>query len=273
VNCNYPAALSAGNTESHNLVVETVVAALRQAVPHRTAAPSGATTGLITGGGVHPDFGEFYAFVLWEPTGYGARRTEDGYTATTWVAPQARQFPTEVVETSQPWRVLEYSLRKDSGGAGKQRGGVGVTRVYEMLSEKQTLNSIAHYHRFPARGVDGGMDGLPMEIRLVTMDGVEQLAIDRFSGAVSPAKFSDLPVYRGERIVVRMPGGGGWGPPRERSAEAVLVDLRDELISLDTAIKVYGVAPDVAHTHVQKYSWERKRRAACDSPVSPEAEI
>ena len=262
VNCDYPAALSAGNTETHNLVVEAVISALRQAVPNKTLAPSGATTGLITGGGVHPDFGEFYAFVLWEPTGYGARQDDDGYMVTTWVAPQARQFPTEVVETAQPWRVVEYTLRQDSGGAGKQRGGLGVTRVYEMLAERQTLNSIAHYHRFPARGFDGGGDGSPMEIRLVTREGVEQLATERLSGAVSAAKFSDLAVNRGERIVVRMPGGGGWGQPAERSSEAVLRDLRDELISVDAAIEIYGVDPELARAHVDIYGWERKRAAA-----------
>ena len=51
VNCDYPAPLSAGNTESHNLVAEAVIAALRPAVPERVLAPTGATTGLITGGG------------------------------------------------------------------------------------------------------------------------------------------------------------------------------------------------------------------------------
>ena len=50
--------------------------------------------------------------MIWEPTGYGARLDADGYSATTWVAPQARQFPTEVIETEQPWRVLRYERRR-----------------------------------------------------------------------------------------------------------------------------------------------------------------
>ena len=262
LNCDYPAPLSAGNTETHNLVAETVMAALRQALPGRTAAPTGATTGLITGGGHHPDFDEFYAFVIWEPTGYGARHDEDGFTITTWVAPQARQFPTEVIETEQPWRVVEYSLRAGSGGAGRRRGGLGVTRVYEMLSERQVFNSVAHFHRYPARGVDGGLDGLPVEIRVQTVDGVEQTAVERSSGAVSPAKFSGLPVGRGERIVVRMPGGGGWGPPRERPRELVERDLRDELISFDDAVEVYGLERGEAEAIVERYGWERRRSRA-----------
>ncbi|MFN8224822.1 MAG: hydantoinase B/oxoprolinase family protein [Gaiellales bacterium] len=260
VNCDYPAPLSAGNTESHNLVAEVVIAALRHAVPQAAAAPTGATTGLITGGGHHPVLDEFYAFVIWEPTGYGARLEADGYSVTTWVAPQARLFPPEVVETAQPWRVHEYQLRRDSGGAGRTRGGVGVTRTYEVLADDVSLNSISHYHRFPARGVDGGRDGAPMEIRLVTRDGVEQLATER-SSAVSPTKFSSLAVHAGERIVVRLPGGGGWGDPRERPRESVVRDLRDELISPAVAVDVYGLDPDDAEQIVERHSWERVRAA------------
>jgi N-methylhydantoinase B len=260
VNCNYPAPLSAGNTETHNLVAEVVMAALRQAVPAKTAAPTGATTGLITGGGTHPDHGEYYTFVLWEPTGYGARTAADGYSVTTWVAPQARQFPTEVIETEQPWRVLDYSLREDSGGAGRQRGGLGLTRVYEMLAEKQVFNSIANYHRFPAQGVEAGLAGLPLEIRIRTIEGVEQTSLERSAGAVSPAKFSGLPVKSGERIIVRMPGGGGWGPPAERTRDDVIRDLRNEVISRQAAVEIYGLDADEADQILEQYGWEHKRK-------------
>jgi N-methylhydantoinase B/oxoprolinase/acetone carboxylase alpha subunit len=260
VNCDYPAPLSAGNTESHNLVVEVVLASVRQALPGRTAAPTGATTGLITGGGRHPDLDEFYAFVIWEPTGYGARRDLDGYTVTTWVAPQARQFPTEVVETQQPWRVVEYRLRQDSGGAGRRRGGLGVERVYEVVADKVILNSIANYHRFSAAGVDGGRPGLPLEVRIVTTGGAEQLATERSAGARSPAKFSGLVVERGERIAVRLPGGGGWGEPSDRPREDVERDLRDELISREAAIEVYGLEPGRADEILSRHGWEHRLR-------------
>jgi N-methylhydantoinase B/oxoprolinase/acetone carboxylase alpha subunit len=261
VNCDYPAPLSAGNTETHNLVAEVVVAALRQALPDRTTAPTGATTGLITGGGVHPDRDEFYAFVIWEPTGYGARRHADGFTVTTWVAPQARQFPTEVIETEQPWRVVEYGLRRDSAGAGRTRGGHGVTRTYEMLSERQVFNSIGHYHRFPPQGVEEGLAGKPLEIRITTTDGREQTALERSADVVSPAKFSGLTVRRGERIVVRLPGGGGWGHPRERGREDVLADLRNELISLEQAVQTYGLDADEAEAALAEYGWGRRLAA------------
>jgi N-methylhydantoinase B/oxoprolinase/acetone carboxylase alpha subunit len=258
VNCDYPAALSAGNTESHNLVAEVVMSGFRQAVPARIAAPTGATTGLITGGGVRPWDGEFFAFVIWEPTGYGARVDKDGYTITTWVAPQARQFPTEVIETEQPWRVLRYELRKDSAGAGRTRGGLGLVREYEMLSDGQVVNSIAHFHRFSPAGVDGGAPGQPLEVRIRNAEGREQTAIER-TGCVSPAKFSQVRVDEGESLVVRMPGGGGWGDPRARDRDAVRRDLRDELISPAAAVELYGLGREEAERICCLYSWERRR--------------
>ena len=261
VNCNYPAALSSGNTETHNLVAEVVMGALRQAVPEKVMAPTGATTGLITGGGMHPDLNEFYAFVLWEPTGYGARLDQDGYTATTWVAPQARQFSTEVLETKLPWRITEYSLRRDSGGPGRTRGGMGVTRTHEMLSDEQRFNSIAHFHRFPPKGVDGGADGMTGEIRIVERGGREITAPQRQTSARSPSKFTGIEVRRGESVVVRLPGGAGWGRPLERDREAVARDLRDDLISMEAAVEIYGLGGDEAEGIASRYSWERKRRA------------
>ena len=271
VNCNYPAALSSGNTETHNLVAEAVIAALRSAVPDRVAAPTGATTGLITGGGNHPDLDEFYAFVLWEPCGYGARRGEDGYTATTWVAPQARQFSTEVLETKLPWRITDYSLRTDSGGPGRTRGGLGITRSYEMLADRQSFNSIAHFHRFAPQGVEGGGPGLPTEVRIGTVDGAEITSIERFAGAVSPAKFTGVPVTGSEHIIVRLPGGGGWGDPAERSRGDVREDLRNGVISRDSAVDDYGLDPDEADRIVAKYSWEAKRARYRSGRAGPTA--
>jgi len=258
VNCNYPAPLALGNTETHNLVAEAVMAGLRQAVPALTMAPSGATTGLISGGGTRGSDDEFFTYVLWEPTGYGARLDEDGYMITTWVAPQARQFPTEVVETEQPWRVVRYELRKDSAGAGRTRGGFGLVREYEVLVGEQIVNSVAHYHRFPAAGFEGGRSGASFELRIRSLAGDEQTVVER-DGRISPAKFSGVSIAKGETLVIRMPGGGGWGDPATRDRRAVRDDLRDDLISIEAAVDVYGLSADEADEVRVTHSWELKR--------------
>ena len=94
VNCDYPAPLSAGNTESHNLVVEVVLASASGGSPRNSPRLQRVRPPVSSpAAGHHPVLDEFYAFVIWEPTGYGARHTQDGYTVTTWVAPQARPVP------------------------------------------------------------------------------------------------------------------------------------------------------------------------------------
>ena len=145
-----------------------------------------------------------------------------------------------------------------------------MTRAYELLSERQIFNSIAHFHRFPARGVAGGLDGLPLEIRIVTAGGVEQTALDRSPDLASPAKFSGLSVRRGEQIIVRMPGGGGWGPPRERLRDDVVRDLRDEVISREAAVEIYGLAEREADAILEEFGWERRRaRARAEREPTP----
>ena len=57
-----------------------------------------------------------------------------------------------------------------------------------------------------------------------------------------------------------MPGGGGWGDPRERDTEAVEVDLANEVISVEAAVNVYGLDPSLAQSIEEQYGWERKKR-------------
>lgn len=258
LNCVYPAPLCAGNTEIHNLLAEVTEAALAQALPERTIAPTGATTTLITGGGPHPETGEFFTFILWEPTGWGGHVDRDGLDAImTWVGPLAKNFPSEVLETQVPWRVTQYALRPDSGGLGRHRGGVGIVREYETLSDELTFNATGHYGIFPPRGFSGGGDGALTEYRIGTDQG-ELTPAERHAGVISPIKFSDVPIGAGERIIVRSPGGAGYGPAEERDGELVLADLRDGYISEQTAVEAYGVAPALARETVERYSWDER---------------
>lgn len=86
----------------------------------------------------------------------------------TWVGPLARNFPTEVLETQVPWRITRYALREDSGGVGRHRGGVGIVREYETLSEGLTFNATGHYGVFPPKGFAGGGDSALSEHRMGT---------------------------------------------------------------------------------------------------------
>ena len=147
-----------------------------------------------------------------------------------------------------------------------------MTRTYEMVSDEQVFNSIAHFHRFPPKGVDGGADGMTGEIRIIEKDGREITAPQRSAGARSPSKFTGIEVLRGESVVVRLPGGAGWGPPRDRGRDAIAHDLRDDLISLKAAVEIYGLDPADAEGIVSRYSWEHKRRTYRSAGTVPPGE-
>jgi N-methylhydantoinase B len=143
----------------------------------------------------------------------------------------ARNNPVEVVESRIPtMRVLAYRLRQDSGGAGKFRGGLGVERVYELLTPAFITFSLER-KATPPWGLWGGKAG--------AVNGVEITSPD---GAVRHVrKATQHPIAAGERVKIMTGGGGGWGPPSERDPEAVRRDVREGYVSAAAAHRDYGV--------------------------------
>ncbi len=242
VNCNHPAPLNGGNTESHNIVVECVHDALSQAIPKRVPAQTGSTTTLITGGG-RDEFGDPFIFIVWEGCGWGGHIDRDGHSAiTTWVGVGSRTSPAEVLETRYPWRVLRHALRTDPG-EGRQRGGLGCIAEYEILAERLEISCIANRGRVPPAGRAGGNQGQLAEVRVIR-DGVEYTPMELQPSIVCPTRFSGLILTKGDRLSIRSPGGAGYGDPREREREQVLSDLRAGYISEAAAIGKYGLSAD-----------------------------
>jgi N-methylhydantoinase B len=108
--------------------------------------------------------------------------------------------PAEALEHAYPLRVTEYSVRKGSGGKGKFRGGDGIVREIELLSDAQ-VTMLADRRRHGPYGLNGGAAGSPGENEVVHSDG---------SRAKLPAKGS-VHLKRGDRVRIASPGGGGWG--------------------------------------------------------------
>lgn len=247
VNCNFPAPLNGGNTESHNMIVEAVMEALSKAIPDRVPAPSGSTVCLITGGGIHD--GEQFTYVVWEGSGWGGMADRDGTTAvTTWVGVGSRTFPAEVLETRYPWRVIRHELRQDPG-AGRYRGGLGCETEYEILVDDFEVSSISCRGRIAPGGRRGGEAGQLAEVRVVR-DGKELFARDIQQSLNCPTKFSGLRLRTGDHLIVRSPGGGGYGPPGERERELVERDLRLGYITPAAAGDAYGFSEKDAHLEV-----------------------
>jgi N-methylhydantoinase B len=143
----------------------------------------------------------------------------------------ARNNPVEVVESRiGSMRILRYGLRQDSGGAGRLRGGLGIERVYELLTPAFITFSLER-KATPPWGLWGGMDG--------AVNGVEITAPD---GAVRHVrKATQHAIAEGEIVRIMTGGGGGYGPASERDRAAVARDVAEGYVSAEAARRDYGV--------------------------------
>jgi N-methylhydantoinase B len=165
--------------------------------------------------------------------GYGARPFADGTDAVYFVAQE--NYPVEFMELSYPVRLLRYALHRDSGGAGRFRGGCGVERDYEIMAESATLAVRLDTVINPPWGVAGGMSG-----------GVGSAVVNpgRPDERRLPSLSDGTPLRRGDIVRLVTGGGGGWGHPHDRPIEAVLADIRAGFVSIEAAARDYGVQPD-----------------------------
>ena len=254
VNVNFPGPLNSGNTETHNLFVEAIIDALREGMPERVNAPSGSTTSLMTGGSYNPQTREPYTLVTWEAAGWGAMAHHDGNNAMgRYGSMIVRNIPVEVHETQFPWRIKYWELWQGSGGAGTFRGGLGCRREYELLAPEFTFGVNSNRARFAPQGVFGGGPSLPTQWA-IRRDG--ELLDPAQLGLRSPDKFNGVRITQHESVFSACPGGGGWGPPRERERELVREDLRQGYISLAEAVDAYGMDRDEAAEIVARYWWD-----------------
>ena len=162
--------------------------------------------------------------------GSGARPTLDGMSATAFPS-GVMTMPVEATEQVGPVIVWRKELRPDSGGAGRQRGGlgqhmeVGAWEGYEF--DIQAMFDRVHH---PARGRRGGTGGAPTTI-----------ALD--DGTAMKGKGKQF-VPAGRRVVMAFPGGAGYGEPAERDRAATERDLALGYITAEKARDAYGLPPE-----------------------------
>jgi N-methylhydantoinase B len=200
VNARPPAAVAGGNVETSQRIVDVLLRALAQAVPEQIPAAASGTMNNLTIGGIDPRTGEPFAYYETIAGGMGARPTKPGVSGVHTHMTNSLNTPAEALEYSYPLRVRQYSLRPGSGGEGKHRGGDGIIREIEVLTEAEVTLLADRRLRGPW-GLSGGADGLPGNARVIRRDGsVENL----------PGKFN-VRLAKGDRIRIETPGGGGWG--------------------------------------------------------------
>src|SRR5262249_50219567 len=143
----------------------------------------------------------------------------------------AKIAPVEIIESEFPTRVQRFELIRDSGGAGRYRGGLGIRREYLNLAEARfSIRSAKHV--IAPNGLEGGADGRTGDIWInPDTDRANRL----------PTRYADYPLQAGDVFRLDTPGGGGYGDPLARDPDAVLRDVREGDVSPDAAKKLYGV--------------------------------
>jgi N-methylhydantoinase B len=232
VNAPHPCAVVARSTIGH-MLPDIVFGCLHQAMPDVVPAEGMSNLWnlkLGAGHGITPRTDKetsTFMMMTFHSGGAGARPMLDGLSATPYPS-GVRNVPVEISEAITPIVVWRKELREDSGGAGARRGGLG--QIMEITSrEEAPFGIFASFERvvYPARGRDGG--GVGANGRLHLESGTEL----RSKG------FQTIPT--GDRLIIEMPGGGGYGDPMTRDPEAVATDVRLGLVSAEAAANDYGV--------------------------------
>ena len=198
-----PHAVAAGNVETSQRVVDVVFGALAQALPHLVPAASQGTMNNLTFGGTRPgtadSLPEPFAYYETIGGGAGAGPHGDGGSGLHVHMSNTRNTPIEALEFAYPLRVVEYSLRRNSGGAGQHRGGEGLVRSLEFLAPATaTITSERRVKR--PYGLQGGGAGENGRNQLIRNGTTTDL----------PGK-TNVSLQPGDILRLETPGGGGWG--------------------------------------------------------------
>lgn len=199
VNARLPAAVAGGNVETSQRTVDTLLRALARAVPERIPAASQGTMNNVTFGGLDPRTGAAFAYYETIAGGMGARPGKDGLSGIHTHMTNSLNTPVEVFEHAYPLRVRRYALRRGSGGRGRWRGGDGILREIELLTEAQVGLLCDRRKRRPY-GLSGGKPGAAGKNILIVRGKAKRLA-------------SKCSLYAPAGAILRIetPGGGGWG--------------------------------------------------------------
>ncbi len=212
------------------VALELVYKALAQGMPDILAASSGGDVPGFMMVGHHPDTGEYYAISNNDPVGWGASPDHDGLNATIHISESTvRSTPLEVLEARSGMRFERMEIRTDSSGAGRYRGGCGITRDIRFVAEGELLSVIKKTKTRPW-ALDGGQEPDPNQV--IVFPGTER------EERVSTKR---VPVVPGDLIRIESAGGAGHGDPRDRDPEAVRRDVAEGYVSAEVARDVYGV--------------------------------
>ena len=213
-------------------VIDTVIKAMAPAMPEGAAAAHFGNFCTLRYHGSLPNTGALFQMNDSGYGGWGALAGMDGPGPfRTNCHGDTRVIPAEVLEATYPVRIDAFELRPDSGGPGEFRGGLGLSKRYTVLAPL-TVSTGFERSRCPPWGVLGGGDG-----------AASTVIIEQPGEAGEVVLKDERPVASGGRVIVKTGGGGGYGPPTNRSDDAITSDIQYGYVSPKAAKKDYGRLP------------------------------
>ena len=214
-------------------VSEAVALALSNAIPEKTVPQVYKAAMPTVLFGVNPKNGQFFIdhSVDTTSTTASAAHGQDGWGCTNAGFGNLIMATAEINETIFPHRQLSHDLLTDTGGPGKWRGQCGSLYIKEMTAPANLYTYVLGM-KYPAQGIAGGKNGSPNKL-MAKVGGEGEYTVTHTATYV--------PIDAGERVEYHWAGGAGWGDPLERDPEKVREDVLDEYVSLDSAIRDYGV--------------------------------
>ena len=197
----------------------------RRMASHNNACPA------LTFSGPWVDRPGRYVYLETLGGGAGASPQDDGMSAIHVHITNTMNLPAEALESEYSLLVEEYGIVKNFGGSGRMRGGLGIARQIRALQDGTIFSVRSDGHVIAAEGLAGGGPGGTAKLfKNPGRPGTQMLH----------SKAAHIVLAAGEAIRLETPGGGGFGPPPERTIEGLAKDLRDEVLSLEKARRDYG---------------------------------
>jgi len=209
-------------------ITEAMLKAMSQVVPNRVVSGSHGQACTCSFNGIHPETGRRFSYIEIQGGGAGARPDKDGPDGQDLHLGRFLNTPVEAAEIENPVMIERYEFIPDSGGAGKNRGGLSLRRDIRFFTDV-TWARYSDRQKFSPQGLFGGKEGTRGELILNPGTSNEQR---QKSKGVTQLRGGDL-------LSIRLPGSGGYGDPRERDPNKVRWDVLNGKVSLKSAREDY----------------------------------
>ncbi|MDQ7820448.1 MAG: hydantoinase B/oxoprolinase family protein [Armatimonadota bacterium] len=220
VNPQRPAPVAGGNLETSQRIADVLFRALAQAIPDRIPAASNGSMNNVMAGGRDPVRQRSWVYYETIGGGSGGRPGQDGVDGIHCNMTNTLNTPIEAMEQYYPVRFERYEIRPGTGGRGRWRGGCGIERSWTLLGPSATVSILTERTKIPPWGLAGGEPGGLGEHWIRRKDG-------RWERLPGKGTFT---LREGDTLVIRTPGGGGYGDPAQRDPALIERDRANGLM-------------------------------------------